>query len=158
MRDEYNFETGPYAGFVHESKSNKALLKVDWNLNANNNMMFRYSRLDAERELPPHPFAISMFDSGRGPNEASLPSQNAGYQINNELNSYAFEWNSRAGSGKWANRLFASYNRFRDFRNSFSDAFPTIRSDRSRSRSRTTWTRTSCSSRTTSRCSWAGTA
>ncbi len=126
MATEYNFDTGPYSGFVHESKSNKALLKVDWNLNANNNLMFRYSRLDAERDLPPHPFAISMFDSGRGPNDASLPSQNAGYQINNEFNSYAFEWNSRAGSGKWANRFFASYNRFRDFRNSFSDAFPTI--------------------------------
>jgi hypothetical protein len=126
MRDEYGFETGPYSGFVHEQKNNKALLKLDWNVSANHNVMFRYNRLDAERDLPPHPFVISIFNSGRGPNSSSLPSQNAGYQINNEINSYAVEWNARAGEGQWANRFFASYNRFRDFRNAFSEPFPTI--------------------------------
>ncbi|MBT8479376.1 MAG: TonB-dependent receptor [Gemmatimonadetes bacterium] len=126
MASEYNFATGPYSGFVHETKSNKALLKVDWNVSANHNIMFRYNRLDASRDLPPHPFVISIFESGRGPNSNSLPSQNSGYQINNELNSYAFEWNARAGQGKWANRLFASYNRFRDFREAFAEPFPTI--------------------------------
>ena len=126
MATEYNYDTGPYAGFLHETNSNKVLLKVDWNLSSNHNFMFRYNRLDAERDLPPHPFVISIFDSGRGPNNTSLPSQNSGYQINNELNSYAFEWNGRATEGKWANRFFASYNRFRDFRNAFSEPFPTI--------------------------------
>ena len=126
MATVYNYDTGPYSGFVHETNSNKALLKVDWNLNSNNNFMFRYNRLDAERDLGPHPFVLSIFDSGRGPNNTSLPSQNSGYQINNELNSYAFEWNARASEGKWANRFFASYNRFRDFRNSFSEPFPTM--------------------------------
>jgi len=126
LATEYGYDTGPYSGFVHETKSNKALLKLDWNLNSNHNMMFRYSRLDAERDLPPHPFAISLNNSGRGPNTASLPAQNSGYQINNELNSYAFEWNARSGEGKWANRFFASYNRFRDYRNAFSEPFPTI--------------------------------
>ncbi len=126
MDTEYNYKTGPYAGFVHETNSNKALLKVDWNLSANHNMMFRYNRLDAERELPPHPFVLSIFDSGRGPNTNTLPSQNSGYQITNELNSYAFEWNARAAQGKWANRFFASYNRFRDFRDAFSEPFPTL--------------------------------
>jgi len=93
---------------------------------ANHNLMFRYNRLDAERDLPPHPFVLSINNSGRGPNSSSLPSQNAGYQINNELNSYAFEWNARATEGKWANRFFASYNRFRDFRNAASVPFPTL--------------------------------
>lgn len=126
MSSEYDFDTGPYAGFVHETNSNKVLAKIDWNLGDNHNLMFRYNRLDAERDLPPHPFVISIFESGRGPNSSSLPSQNSGYQINNELNSYAFEWNARSGNGKWANRFFASYNRFRDFRNAFAQPFPTI--------------------------------
>jgi hypothetical protein len=126
MATEYNFETGPYSGFLHDTKSNKVILKLDWNASPNSNMMFRYNRLDAERDLPPHPFAISMFDSGRGPNETTLPSQNAGYTISNEINSYAFEWNLRQANGKWANRFFASYNRFRDYRQSNSEAFPTI--------------------------------
>jgi hypothetical protein len=122
----YNYDTGPYSGFVHETNSNKALLKVDWNVGSNHNLMFRYNRLDAERDLGPHPFVLSIFDSGRGPNSTSLPSQNSGYQINNELNSYAFEWNARSGEGQWANRFFSSYNRFRDFRNAFSEPFPTL--------------------------------
>jgi hypothetical protein len=126
MATVYNYATGPYSGFVNETNSNKVLLKVDWNVSSNHNIMFRYNRLDAERGLPPHPFVLSIFDSGRGPNSSSLPSQNSGYQINNELNSYAFEWNARASEGKWANRFFASYNRFRDYRNANSVPFPTL--------------------------------
>ncbi len=126
MATVYNYDTGPYSGFVHEINSNKALLKVDWNVSSNHNIMFRYNRLDAERDLGPHPFVLSIFDSGRGPNNASLPSQNSGYRITNELNSYAFEWNARAGQGQWANRFYASYNRFRDFRDANSVPFPTL--------------------------------
>jgi outer membrane receptor protein involved in Fe transport len=126
MATVYNYDTGPYSGFVNEINSNKALLKVDWNVSSNHNIMFRYNRLDAERDLGPHPFVLSIFDSGRGPNSTSLPSQNSGYQITNELNSYAFEWNARAGQGQWANRFYASYNRFRDFRDANSVPFPTL--------------------------------
>ncbi|MGH7694850.1 MAG: TonB-dependent receptor, partial [Gemmatimonadaceae bacterium] len=69
-------------------------------------------------------FVLSFANTGRGPNESSLPFRNSGYQINNKLQSYAFELNSR-GAGM-ANRLFASYNRFRDHRAPFSTDFPTI--------------------------------
>ena len=110
----------------------------------------------------PHPFVLSFANTGRGPNESSLPFQNSGYTINNNLHSFALELNSRASS--YANRFFASYNRFRDHRTPFSAPFPTVeigeggrhlhhRWATSRSRSTTSWTRTSCSSPTTSRCS-----
>ena len=124
LRDVYGYETGPYEGYINETKNEKLLLKIDWNINENNNLMFRYNFLDARRDLPPHPFVLSAFQSGRGPNESSLPFQNSGYQINNKLNSFALEINSR--STKFSNRFFASYNRFRDFRRPFSEPFPTI--------------------------------
>ncbi len=73
MATVYNYDTGPYAGFLHETNSNKALLKVDWNVSSNHNLMFRYNRLDAERDLPPHPFVLSIFDSGRGPEQHESP-------------------------------------------------------------------------------------
>ncbi|MDZ7343988.1 MAG: carboxypeptidase regulatory-like domain-containing protein [candidate division KSB1 bacterium] len=120
----YGYETGPYEGFIHETNNDKLLLRLDWNINDNNNLTFRYNFLDAGRELPPHPFVLSFNNTGRGPNENSLPFQNSGYRINNELNSFALEINSR--SSKLANRFFASYNRFRDFREPFSVDFPTI--------------------------------
>jgi hypothetical protein len=124
LKDVYDYETGPYEGYIHETDNDKLLVKLDWNINRNNNLLLRYNFLDGRRDLPPHPFVLSFANTGRGPNESSLPFRNAGYQINNHLHSFALELNSR--STGFANRFFASYNRFRDFRRPFSADFPTI--------------------------------
>ena len=120
----YNYDPGPYEGYINQTRNGKALAKLDYNVNANNNLSVRYSFLDAKRDLPPHPFVLSFANTGRGPNASSLPFRNAGYAIVNNLHSLALELNSR--SNRTANRLFASYNRFRDHRDPFSRPFPTI--------------------------------
>ncbi len=124
MIQEYDYDPGAFQGYVHETNNNKVLAKLDWNVNPSNVLTFRYNFLDAKRDLPPHPFAISFNNTGRGPNESSLPFENSGYAINNDLHSFALELNSR--SSGFANRFFASYNRFRDFRQPRSEDFPTI--------------------------------
>jgi hypothetical protein len=124
MISVYGYDPGPYEGYIHETNNEKLIFKLDWNINENNNATLRYNYLNARRQLPPHPFVLSFAGTGRGPNENSLPFRNAGYRINNHLNSFAFELNSR--TDRFANRLFASYNRFRDFRDPFSKPFPTI--------------------------------
>jgi len=124
MRQVYGYETGAYDDFIHQTDNNKFLAKLDWNINNHHTLSFRYNLLDAVRDLPPHPFVLSFNNTGRGPNESSLPFQNSGYAINNDLQSFALEVNSR--STKMANRFFASYNRFRDNRDPFSVDFPTI--------------------------------
>lgn len=125
MRDVYGYDTGPYEGFIHETDNNKLLVKLDWNISESHKLTFRYNMLDAVRDLPPHGWVLSFNNTGRGPNSSSLPFQNSGYAINNELSSYALELNSMFG-GKYANRFFVSYNQFRDFRDPFSVDFPTI--------------------------------
>ena len=122
MMEVYGYDTGPYENFIHNTSNEKIIIKLDWNINEGNNLSLRYNRLDARRDLPPHPFVLAT--GGRGPNESSLPFRNSGYTINNRLNSFALELNSRRGT--FANRFFISYNRFRDYRNSFSEPFPTI--------------------------------
>lgn len=124
LMDVYGYDTGPYEGYIHETNSDKFIAKLDFNINPSNTASLRWSYLDASRDLGPHPFVLSFANTGRGPNESSLPFQNSGYTITNELNSFAFELNSR-GQG-FANRFFASFNRFRDFRTPFSAPFPTI--------------------------------
>src|SRR5436309_7933843 len=124
MISVYGYDPGPYEGYINKTNNDKLLLKVDWNINENHNLTVRYNYLNARRDLPPHPFVLSVNGTGRGPNENSLPFRNAGYRINNHLNSFALEINSRFE--KFANRFFASYNRFRDFRDPFSRPFPTI--------------------------------
>lgn len=125
MKDVYGYETGPYQGYTHNTKNDKLLLKLDWNISNQHNASLRYNYLDASRDLGPHGFAISYNNTGRGPNNTSLPFQNSGYAINNNLHSLAFELNSMFG-GNMANHFFASYNRFRDFREPLSENFPTI--------------------------------
>ena len=124
MIDVYGYDPGAFEGYINETDNNKVIAKLDWNINQNNNLSFRYNYLDAERDLGPHPFVLSFANTGRGPNESSLPFQNSGYTINNNLHSFALELNSRASS--YANRFFASYNRFRDHRTPFSAPFPTV--------------------------------
>lgn len=125
MEDVYDYDTGPYQDYVHSTANNKLLVKLDWNINNNHNLAFRYNMLDASRDLPPHGFVLSYNNTGRGPNSSSLPFQNSGYTINNKLSSYMLEMNSVFG-GQIANRFFFSYNRSRDWREPFSEDFPTI--------------------------------
>jgi hypothetical protein len=124
MIDEYNYDPGPFQGYINETNNDKVIAKLDWNINKSNNLSLRYNYLDAKRDLPPHPFVLSFNNTGRGPNQSSLPFRNSGYAINNGLHSFALEVNSR--STGFANRFFASYNRFRDFRQPFSTPFPTV--------------------------------
>lgn len=124
LKNQYGYDTGPYDNYIHETQSEKLLLKLDWLVNDDHKVMFRYNRLDARRDLGPHPFVLSANGTGRGPNETSLPFKNSGYKINNKLNSYALEVNSRFEG--FSNRFFASYNRFRDNRDPFSAPFPTL--------------------------------
>jgi len=124
MIQAYNYDPGPYQGYLNHTDNDKLIAKLDWNVNTSNTVSLRWDYLNAKRDLPPHPFVLSFNNTGRGPDQTSLPFRNAGYAINNHLNSFALEWNSR--SRAFANRLFASYNRFRDFREPFSAAFPTI--------------------------------
>ena len=124
MISAYNYDPGPYQGYFYHTDNNKVLAKLDWNITGSQTLSFRYNYLDAKRDLGPHPFVLSYANTGRGPNATSLPFYKSGYAINNGLNSYALEHNSR--SSRFANRFFASYNRFRDFREPFSEDFPTI--------------------------------
>ena len=125
MKDVYGYETGVYQGYNHLTDNDKMLLKLDYNLSANHNLMFRYNRLRSYRDLGPHGFVLSHNNTGRGPNTSSLPFENSGYRINNNLDSYALELNSRFGNNI-ANKFFFSSNKFRDFREAKSVDFPTI--------------------------------
>ncbi len=122
MIDEYNYDPGKFENYNHKTNNEKLLLKLDYNAHENHKLSFRYNRLRASQEKPPHPFVLSP--GPRGPNETALPFENSGYEINNGLNSYALELNSHYT--KFTNRFFISYNRFRDFRDPFSEPFPTI--------------------------------
>lgn len=118
---ELGYNTGAYEGFKHNSNSNKGIIKLDWNINDNNKLAVIYNFLDASKDKPAHPTALGF----RGPNASILQFQNSGYEINNELDSFLVELNSKL-SEKVSNKLQAGYTHFNDFRNPFSAPAPAI--------------------------------
>ncbi|PKP13243.1 MAG: TonB-dependent receptor [Bacteroidetes bacterium HGW-Bacteroidetes-3] len=115
------YDTGSYEGFTHESNSTKGILKLDWNINENNRLAVIYNFLDASRDLPAHPTALGF----RGPSSQTLQFQNTGYQINNKLQSFLMELNSKFDDNV-TNKLQIGYTHFDDFRNPMSAPAPTI--------------------------------
>ena len=106
---DLGYDTGTYQGFTHESSSSKGIFKLDWNVNDNNQLAVIYNWLDASKEKPAHPTALGV----RGPSATTLQFQNSGYQINNKLNSFQIELNSRL-SDNVSNKLQAGYTHFDD--------------------------------------------
>ena len=115
------YNAGAYQGFIHESNSNKGIIKVDWNITDNHKLAVIYNFLDASKDKPAHPTALGF----RGPNASILQFQNSGYQINNNLSSFLVELNSKF-SEKVSNKFQAGYSHFNDYRVPFSVPAPVI--------------------------------
>lgn len=116
------YNPGAYKGFTYDSKSTKGIFKIDWNVNKKNRLAFIYNFLRASKENPAHPTAIRQ----RGPNASTLQFENAGYEINNNIDSYLLELNTTFND-ETTNKLQIGYTHFDDFRNPFSTPAPSIR-------------------------------
>ena len=114
--------TGAYEGYLLDTESIKGIFKIDWNINDNNRLALIYNFLDAKRDLTANEFAIRR----RGPDAITLQFANAGYEINNEINSYLAELNSSLSNGNAVNKFQIGYTKFNDFRNPFSSPAPAI--------------------------------
>jgi len=116
------YNPGSFEGFTHKTNSTKGIFKLDWNINDNNRLAVIYNFLDASKEKPAHPTALGF----RGPNASTLQFENAGYEINNKLNSIQVELNSNFDNGNASNKLQFGYTSFEDFRNALSTPAPSI--------------------------------
>lgn len=116
------YDTGAYEGYIHKTESVKGILKLDWNINQNNRLSFVYNFLDASQDKNAHPTALGF----RGPNSQILQFENAGYQINNKINSYLLELNSTIDDNI-TNKFQIGYTHFDDFRNPMSAPMPAFR-------------------------------
>jgi hypothetical protein len=115
------YDPGRYEGFNYDQESTKGIFKLDWNISENSRLAVIYNFLDASKEKPAHPSALGF----RGPNASTLQFENAGYQINNKIQSIQFELNSNI-PGSATNKLQIGYTHFDDFRNPLSTPAPTL--------------------------------
>lgn len=125
LRNRFDYETGLYEGFIHNTNNEKGLFKLDFNLGNGNTLTATYNFLNAFKDKPAHPSAIGR----RGPDLITLQFQNAGYRINNKLHSVIAELNSIINN-KFSNNLQIGYTSFRDTRDPFSSPFPVVNINR----------------------------
>ncbi len=121
LLNEWGYEAGAYQGYNHKKSNNKLLVKLNYNINKNHNLVFRYNMLDAWKDILPHPEAII----GRGPTSYRLPFENESYTIFNKIHSFVGEINS-IFSSKISNKLLVGYTIFDDHRETKSAQFPVI--------------------------------
>lgn len=125
LRNRFQYETGPYENYFHNTNNQKGIVRLDWNVNSNNTLTVIYNFLDAFKEKPAHPSAIGR----RGPDVTTLQFFNSGYRINNKIHSGLVEFKSLFGN-RFSNKFQAGFTSFRDNRDPFSAPFPVINIDR----------------------------
>ncbi|WP_405210634.1 carboxypeptidase regulatory-like domain-containing protein [Dokdonia sp. Asnod2-E02] len=119
--DGSSYDPGRYEGFNFDGGSTKALFKLDWNVNDKNRVALVYNLLRSSKDNPANPNAIAL----RGPSQSTIQFENAGYAINNNIDSFQLEWNSEFAPNV-SNKFQAGYTFFDDFREPFSTPAPSI--------------------------------
>jgi hypothetical protein len=124
MRQNFNYETGPYEGYDLELAGDKLLAKLDYNINDRHKMSVRYTSLDSRTDIPISNSSSLGFGNRRGPN--SLSYQNSGYQQLEKIQSIVGELNSNFGNGRFSNNLIAGYTDQVEDRASRGSFFPLV--------------------------------
>jgi hypothetical protein len=121
LLNEWGYEAGAYQGYNHKKSNDKLLVKLNYNIVKNHNLVIRYNMLNAWKDILPHPEAII----GRGPTSFRLPFENESYTIYNKIHSFVGELNS-IFSNTISNKLLVGYTIFDDHRQPKSAQFPVI--------------------------------
>lgn len=121
LESHYNYPASAlqYQGYNFDTYSNKATVKIDWNIDKNNVLSAKYFYLKSYGDHPPSNSGITNngvgYGSTRDAGPVSLPFYGSGYRINNNFNIGIVELDTRI-SASMSNRLTAGYSALRDFR------------------------------------------
>lgn len=124
LKDNFNYETGPYEGYDHETPSTRFLLKLDYNINPKNKISLRYTHLDSFTDVLLSN-SSSLGWGNRRTNLTGLNYQNSNYQIMENIRSIIAEWNSII-SDKISNNLIVGYTFNDESRKSRGRLFPFV--------------------------------
>lgn len=124
LKTNFNYETGPYQGYDHETPAVRMLFKIDYNINDRNKFSLRYNHLDSNTDV----LASNSSSLGFGNRRSSLFAlnfQNSNYQIKENIRSVIGELNSRIGDNM-ANNLIIGYTYHDESRDSRGTFFPGV--------------------------------
>ncbi|MDB5236437.1 MAG: hypothetical protein JWR44_3430 [Hymenobacter sp.] len=124
LQDNYSYNPGPFDNYNLKSNSDKATIKLDWNISNNHRFNVKYNFLRSFADIPPS--TSGAIANQRSQSQFGLPFLSSYYRINNNLQSIIGELNSTLGGGKYSNNLTVGYSAFRDFRESSGGIFPLV--------------------------------
>jgi hypothetical protein len=124
MRTNFNYETGPWEGYNNANKSEKFLVRADWNINDKHKLTARYVWHNSDAEIN-----ISNSQSAGAGNRTTqfnaMSFKNSGYIIMDNTRSSVLELNSKF-SNTLHNNLIVGYDKQIENRAYLSQVFPTI--------------------------------
>ena len=120
---KFGYQTGPWENFDNQAKSDKFLVKLDFNLNDNNKISARYVWHNSWSDV------VISNSNGLGTGfrtnrPESMSFQNSGYVVNDNTRSAVIEWNSKL-SDTWDLNFIAGYDKQIEDRNN-ATIFPTV--------------------------------
>ncbi|WP_088339806.1 TonB-dependent receptor [Robiginitalea sediminis] len=113
LNTTYGYNPGIFDNNTRTLESNRITAKIDWNINQDHKLSFRYGYTDADN--------LEARNSGN----RFIGFINGSEAFVSKTSSFALELNSRFGN-KFANNLVVGYTRVRDDRDPAGDPFPTV--------------------------------
>ncbi|MBI2072535.1 MAG: TonB-dependent receptor [Gemmatimonadetes bacterium] len=124
LSTNFQYTTGPYQGYDHETPVTRFVGKLNYNLNVRNKLSLRYTHLDSDTDV----LVSNSSSLGLGTRRSvttGLNFQNSNYIIKENIRSIVGEWNSMIGDNM-ANNLIVGYSHHDESRESRGDFFPFV--------------------------------
>ena len=130
LNTNYGYDPGAYGGYSSENPGMKILARLDWNINKDHKLNFRYSNTKAKSPLPPSTSVSGLgnttFSANNRTAMTAIYFQNARYYQETNFSSFAGELNSRFFGGRLNNMLRASYSHQYEPRSTEGGEFPFV--------------------------------
>ena len=124
---KYGYDTGSYTSFPADEKNTKFLIRLDWNITDRHHLALRYNYTKNKVWNAPNKSSMdggTRMASARM-SEMAMSYANSMYSMDNEVNSWTFDLNSRF-TDQLSNQLLFTYSKLDDLRGSDSSEFPFI--------------------------------
>ncbi len=128
LMDNYGYDPGSYTDYPANESNKKLLARIDWNINDNNKLSVRYNYTKNMEWRPTNGNSNNAGYRNRSMDrisEYSMAFANSLYSMDNIVNSFSLDLNSRF-SDKISNQFLATYSMLNDIRGSTSEKFPFI--------------------------------
>ncbi len=124
LETNFDYSTGPFQDYDHETPAKRYLIKADHNFNNRNKLSVRYNHLDSNTDIILSNSSSLGFGTRRT-NSTGLNFQNSNYQILENIRSIVGEWNSIV-TDRMANSLIVGYTYQDESRASRGSFFPFV--------------------------------